>query len=148
MPSFINIGAHIGEKSMIDSFASIGSGAQIGKCAHISAGAGIGGVLEPLQARPTIIEDDCFIGARSEISEGVIVKKGAVLASGTHLSQSTRIYDRTTDTLSYGIIPENAVVIPGTIPSDDGKYALNACIIVKYADKSTRSKTQINELLR
>jgi 2,3,4,5-tetrahydropyridine-2,6-dicarboxylate N-succinyltransferase len=148
MPSFINIGAYIDDGTMVDSFASIGSGAQIGKNVHISAGSGIGGVLEPMQALPTIIEDSCFIGARSEVSEGMIVRSGAVLASGTFISKSTRIYNRMTKEVTYGEIPENAVVIPGSIPSEDGSYSLYAAIIVKYADAGTRKKTEINQLLR
>lgn len=148
MPSFINIGAYIDDGSMIDSFASIGSGAQIGKNVHISAGSGIGGVLEPMQALPTIIEDNCFIGARSEVSEGMIIRSGAVLASGMFISQSTRIYNRMTGEISYGEVPKDAVVVPGTLPSDDEKYNISAAIIVKYADDITRTKTQINHLLR
>lgn len=148
MPSFINFGAYIGKGTQIDTYASIGCCAQIGENVHISAGTGIGGVLEPLQARPTIIEDNCFIGARSEVSEGVIVKSGAVLASGLFISQSTRIYNRETGEISYGVIPENSVVVPGSVPSKDGKYNLAAAIIVKQADERTRSKTQINNLLR
>ncbi|MCP8352452.1 2,3,4,5-tetrahydropyridine-2,6-dicarboxylate N-succinyltransferase [Candidatus Synchoanobacter obligatus] len=148
MPSFINIGAYIDDGSMVDSFASVGSGAQIGKNVHISAGAGIGGVLEPMQALPTIIEDNCFIGARSEVSEGMIVRQGAVLSSGMFISQSTRIYNRMTQETSYGEIPENAVVVPGTIPAPDQSHHIYAAIIVKYADAQTRTKTQINDLLR
>lgn len=148
MPSFINMGAYVGDHTMIDTYASIGSCAQIGNHTHISAGTGIGGVLEPLQALPTIIEDNCFIGARSEISEGVIVKSGAVLASGLYITQSTRIYNRLTDEISYGVIPENAVVVPGSIPAKNGKYNINAAIIVKIADENTREKTKLNDLLR
>lgn len=148
MPSFINIGAYIGELTMIDSCCSIGSGAQIGSHSHISAGTGIGGVLEPVQAKPTIIEDHCFIGARSEISEGIIVRQGAVLASGMFISQSTAIYNRMTGEISFGEIPKNAVVVPGSIPGKDGKHSIAAAIIVKVADDQTRSKTQINTLLR
>lgn len=148
MPSFINIGAYVGEHTMIDTWATVGSCAQIGANVHISGGAGIGGVLEPLQASPTIIEDHCFIGARSEVVEGVIVRTGAVLAMGTFISQSTKIYDRTTDTVSYGEIPEDAVVVPGTLPSSDGKYNLNAAIIVKYVDAKTKEKVGINNILR
>ncbi|UTC24336.1 2,3,4,5-tetrahydropyridine-2,6-dicarboxylate N-succinyltransferase [Candidatus Comchoanobacter bicostacola] len=148
MPSFINIGCYVDDGSMIDSFASLGSGAQIGKNVHISAGTGIGGVLEPLQALPTIIEDNCFIGGRSEISEGVIVRSGAVVASGVFLTQSTRIYNRMTGETSYGEIPPNAVVIPGTLPTPNETYQASAAIIVKYADEKTRSKTTINDLLR
>lgn len=148
MPSFINMGAYIDDGCMIDTYASIGSCAQIGKNVHISAGTGIGGVLEPLQALPTIIEDNCFIGARSEISEGVIVQSGAVLASGLYLSQSTRIYNRLTDEISYGVVPKNAVVVPGSVPAKNGKYNIAAAIIVKIADEKTRNKTQLNDLLR
>ena len=148
MPSFINIGAYIDDHSMIDTWATIGSCAQIGKHVHISGGVGIGGVLEPVQATPTIIEDHCFIGARSEIAEGVLVKKGAVIAMGTFISQSTKIFDRSNGTISYGVIPENAVVVPGSLPSKDGSHQLNAAIIVKYADLKTRSKTGINDILR
>ena len=148
MPSFINIGAYVDDGTMIDSFASVGSGAQIGKNVHISAGSGIGGVLEPMQARPTIIEDNCFIGARSEVSEGMIVREGAVLASGMFISQSTRIYNRMTGETSYGEIPANAVVVPGSVPGHTKDYHLDAAIIVKFADKQTRRKTSINTLLR
>lgn len=148
MPSFINIGAYIDDGTMIDSFASVGSGAQIGKNVHIAAGSGIGGVLEPMQARPTIIEDNCFIGARSEISEGMVVRSGAVLSSGLQVSQSTRIFNRMTGEVTYGEIPHNAVVVPGSMPSQDGSHSLYAAIIVKYADEATREKTSINHLLR
>lgn len=148
MPSFINIGAYISDGSMIDSFASVGSGAHIGKNVHISAGAGIGGVLEPMQARPTIIEDNCFIGARSEVSEGMIVRTGAVLASGMFISQSTRIYNRMTGETNFGEIPPNAVVVPGSVPGHTSDYHLDAAIIVKIADEGTRRKTSINTLLR
>jgi 2,3,4,5-tetrahydropyridine-2-carboxylate N-succinyltransferase len=148
MPCFVNIGAFIDDYTMIDTWATIGSGAQIGKHVHISGGVGIGGVLEPVQAKPTIIEDHCFIGARSEIAEGILIQKGAVIAMGTFISQSTKIYDRTTGTISYGTIPENAVVVPGSLPSQDNTHQLNAAIIVKYADKKTRSKTSINDILR
>lgn len=148
MPSFVNIGAYIGDNTMIDTWATVGSGAQIGKHVHISGGVGIGGVLEPPQAKPTIIEDHCFIGARSEIAEGVYIRRGAVLAMGTFLSQSTKIYDRTSGKFYTGQIPEDAVVVPGSMPSADGKYHLYAAIIVKYADKKTRSKTSINDILR
>ena len=148
MPSFVNIGAYIDDNTMIDTWATVGSGAQIGKNVHISGGVGIGGVLEPVQATPTIIEDHCFIGARSEIAEGVLIKKGAVIAMGTFISQSTKIYDRASGNISYGTIPENAVVVPGSLASKDGSCQLNAAIIVKYADYKTRSKTGINEILR
>jgi len=148
MPSFMNIGAYVDDFTMIDTWSTVGAGAQIGKNVHISGGAGIGGILEPPQASPTIIEDACFIGARSEIAEGVVVKQGAVIAMGTFISQSTRIYDRTTKKTFYGVVPENAVVVPGNIPSSDGSYSLNAAIIVKYADAKTRAKIGINQLLR
>ncbi len=148
MPSFINIGAYVDDNTMIDTWATVGAGAQIGKSVHLSGGAGIGGILEPPQASPTIIEDECFIGARSEIAEGVIVKRGAVIAMGTFISQSTRIYDRTTKEISYGVIPANAVVVPGSIPANDGSHSLQAAIIVKYADTATRRKVGINQLLR
>ena len=148
MPSFVNIGAYIDDYTMVDTWATIGSGAQIGKHVHISGGVGIGGVLEPPQAKPTIIEDHCFIGARSEIAEGVHIRRGAVLAMGTFLSQSTKIFDRTTGKLYTGQIPEDAVVVPGSMPSTDGKYHLYTAIIVKYADHKTRAKTSINDILR
>lgn len=148
MPSFVNIGAYIGEGSMIDTWATVGSCAQIGRHVHISGGAGIGGVLEPLQATPTIIEDHCFIGARSEIVEGVIVEHHSVIAMGVYLSQSTKIYDRTSGKISYGRIPSGSVVVPGSIPSEDGTHALNAAIIVKTVDEETLSKVSINDLLR
>lgn len=148
MPCFINIGAYVDAETMVDTWATIGSGAQIGKKCHISGGAGIGGVLEPPQAKPTIIEDHCFIGARSEVAEGVVVRRGAVLAMGTFISRSTKIYDRTQDTFYSGEIPENAVVVPGSIPSKDQTHSTYAAIIVKYADEKTRQKTSINEILR
>ncbi len=148
MPCFVNIGAHIGDHTMIDTWATIGSGAQIGKHVHISGGVGIGGVLEPPQAKPTIIEDHCFIGARSEIAEGIYIQEGAVIAMGTFISQSTKIYDRISGQYHHGVVPKNAVVVPGSIPSKDGSHHLNAAIIVKYADEQTRKKTKINELLR
>lgn len=148
MPSFVNIGAFIGKNTMIDTWASIGSCAQIGANVHISAGTGIGGVLEPSQATPTIIEDNCFVGGRCEISEGVVIKKGAVIASGTSISQSTKIYSRINNTITYGCIPENAVVVPGSIPSEDKKYSIAAAIIVKFADTQTKAKVSINQLLR
>ena len=148
MPSYVNIGAYVGPGTMVDTWATIGSCAQIGANVHLSGGVGIGGVLEPLQASPTIIEDNCFIGARSEVVEGVIVESGAVLSMGVYLSQSTRIYDRQTQKITYGRIPANAVVVPGTLPSANGDYALSAAIIVKYADQKTREKVGINELLR
>ncbi len=149
MPSFINIGAFVGEGTMIDSFATVGSCAQIGKNCHISGGAGIGGVLEPLQANPVIIEDNCFIGARSEIAEGVIVKQGSVLAMGVYISASTKIFNRETKKITYGEIPEYSVVVPGSLPCSKGSGASIYCaVIVKQVDKSTREKTSINELLR
>ncbi len=148
MPSFINIGAYIDDNTLIDSWATVGSCAQIGKNCHISGGVGIGGVLEPIQASPVIIEDNCFIGARSEIAEGVRVGEGSVISMGIFLSQSTRIYNRLTKEISYGYIPPYSVVVPGTIPSLDNSYSLNAAIIVKQVDASTRSKTSINDLLR
>lgn len=148
MPSFINIGAYVGDQTMIDTWATVGSCAQIGKNCHISGGAGIGGVLEPMQASPVIIEDEVFIGARSEIMEGCIVEKGAVIAPGVFISGSTKIYNRMTDSISYGKIPSNSVVVPGTLPSECGRYALAAAIIVKQTDDQTRRKTSVNELLR
>lgn len=149
MPSFINIGAFIGEGSMIDTWATIGSCAQIGKNCHISGGVGIGGVLEPLQANPVIIEDDCFIGARSEIAEGVIVRKGSVLSMGVYIGASTRIFNRSTGLMSYGEIPEYSVVVPGSLPCSQGSGAnLYCAVIVKQVEASTRAKTSINELLR
>ena len=148
MPSYINIGAYIDDGTMVDTWATVGSCAQIGKNVHISGGVGIGGVLEPLQANPTIIEDDCFIGARSEIVEGVIVEQGSVIAMGVYISQSTRIYDRETGETFYGHVPAGSVVVPGTLPSECGKYSLNAAIIVKKVDAQTRAKVGINELLR
>lgn len=148
MPSFVNIGAHIGEGTMIDTWATVGSCAQIGKKVHISGGVGIGGVLEPLQSNPTIIEDECFIGARSEIVEGVIVERGSVISMGVYIGQSTRIYDREQDCIYYGRVPANSVVVPGTLPSKEGKYALYCAVIVKRVDDKTRAKTSINELLR
>lgn len=148
MPSFVNIGAHIGEGSLIDTWATVGSCAQIGAHVHLSGGVGIGGVLEPLQANPTIIEDHCFIGARSEIVEGVIVEEGSVLSMGVYISQSTRIYDRTTGETFYGRVPAYSVVVPGTLPAADGSHSLYAAIIVKRVDAKTREKVSINELLR
>lgn len=147
MPSFVNIGAYIGENCMIDTWATVGSCAQIGNQVHISGGAGIGGVLEPLQANPTIIEDRCFIGARSEIVEGVIVEQDSVISMGVYIGQSTKIYNRTTKEISYGRIPRGSVVVPGTLPSQDGHYQLQAAIIVKQIDDKTRSKVALNELL-
>lgn len=148
MPSYVNIGAFVDSGSMIDTWATVGSCAQIGKNVHISGGAGIGGVLEPLQATPTIIEDNCFIGARSEVVEGVIVEKGAVLSMGVFIGQSTRIYDREQDTISYGRVPAGAVVVPGSLPSGDGRYSLACAVIVKRVDEKTRAKVGLNELLR
>jgi len=148
MASYVNIGAYVDTGCMIDSYALVGSCAQIGKNVHLSGGAGIGGVLEPLQAKPTIIEDNCFIGANSWVVEGVIVEEGSVIASGLHLGQSTKIYDRQTDTITYGRIPAGSVVVPGTLPSKDHKYSLNAAIIVKTVDSRTKAKTSLNDLLR
>jgi len=148
MPSYVNIGARIGAGCMIDTWATVGSCAQIGRNVHVSGGVGIGGVLEPVQASPTIIEDDCFIGARSEIVEGVIVEEGAVIAMGVYIGQSTRIYDRARDMVSYGRVPAGSVVVPGALPSADGRYALAAAVIVKQVDARTRARVGINELLR
>jgi 2,3,4,5-tetrahydropyridine-2-carboxylate N-succinyltransferase len=148
MPSYVNIGAYVGPGTMVDTWATIGSCAQIGSKVHISGGAGIGGVLEPLQASPTIIEDDCFIGARSEVVEGVIVEQGAVISMGVFIGQSTRIYDRESSSVSYGRVPAGAVVVPGSLPSADGKYGLACAVIVKRVDSKTRAKVGINELLR
>jgi 2,3,4,5-tetrahydropyridine-2-carboxylate N-succinyltransferase len=148
MPSYVNIGAYVDEGTMVDTWVTVGSCAQIGKNVHLSGGVGIGGVLEPLQANPTIIEDGCFIGARSEVVEGVIVEANSVLAMGTFISQSTKIYDRATGEISYGRVPAGSVVVPGSLPSSDGKYSLSCAVIVKRVDAQTRSKTSINELLR
>jgi len=148
MPSYVNIGAWVGEGTMVDTWATVGSCAQIGRNVHLSGGVGIGGVLEPLQANPTIIEDDCFIGARSEVVEGVIVEQGAVLSMGVYVGQSTRIYDRERDEVLYGRIPAGAVVVPGSLPSPDGRYSLYCAVIVKRVDAQTRAKVGINELLR
>lgn len=148
MPSYVNIGAYVDSGTMVDTWATVGSCAQIGKNVHLSGGVGIGGVLEPLQASPTIIEDNCFIGARSEIVEGVIVEEGAVVSMGVYIGQSTRIYDRETGEISYGRVPAGAVVVSGNLPSDDGKYSLYCAVIVKRVDEKTRSKVGINELLR
>ena len=148
MPSFVNIGAYVDSGTMVDTWATVGSCAQIGKNVHLSGGVGIGGVLEPLQAAPTIIEDHCFIGARSEIVEGVIVEEGAVISMGVFIGQSTRIYDRETGTITQGRVPAGAVVVPGSLPSKDGKYSLACAVIVKRVDAQTRAKTSINELLR
>lgn len=148
MPSYVNIGAYVDEGTMVDTWATVGSCAQIGKNVHLSGGVGIGGVLEPLQANPTIIEDNCFIGARSEVVEGVIVEENSVLAMGVFLSQSTRIYDRETKEIHYGRVPSGSVVVPGSLPSADGSHSLNCAIIVKRVDAQTRAKTSINDLLR
>ncbi len=148
MPSYVNIGAYVDEGAMVDTWATVGSCAQIGKNVHLSGGVGIGGVLEPLQANPTIIEDNCFIGARSEIVEGVIVEEGAVISMGVYIGQSTRIYDRETGEIHYGRVPAGSVVVPGNLPSKDGKYSLYAAVIVKKVDAQTRAKTGLNELLR
>lgn len=148
MPSYVNIGAYIDTGTMVDTWATVGSCAQIGKNVHLSGGVGIGGVLEPLQANPTIIEDHCFIGARSEIVEGVIVEEGSVISMGVYLGQSTRIYNRETGSIHYGRIPKGSVVVPGNLPSPDGKYSLYCAIIVKQVDAKTREKIGLNELLR
>jgi 2,3,4,5-tetrahydropyridine-2-carboxylate N-succinyltransferase len=148
MPSFVNIGARVGEATMVDTWATIGSCAQIGRNVHISGGAGIGGVLEPLQAGPVIIEDDCFVGARSEVAEGVIVERGSVLSMGVFLGASTKIVDRATGEVHYGRVPEYSVVVPGSMPGKDGGPSLACAVIVKRVDERTRSKTSINELLR
>ena len=148
MPSYVNIGANVGEGTMVDTWATVGSCAQIGRNVHLSGGVGIGGVLEPLQASPTIIEDNCFIGARSEVVEGVIVEEGAVLSMGVYVGQSTRIYDRERDEILYGRIPAGAVVVPGSLPAANGKYSLYCAVIVKRVDAQTRAKVGINELLR
>lgn len=148
MPSYVNIGAYVGEGTMVDTWATVGSCAQIGRHVHLSGGVGIGGVLEPLQAAPTIIEDHCFIGARSEIVEGVIVEEGSVISMGVFIGQSTKIYDRATDSISYGRIPAGSVVVPGSLPAANGKYHLNCAIIVKQVDLKTRLKTGLNDLLR
>ncbi len=148
MPSFVNIGAYVGEGTMVDTWATVGSCAQIGKNVHLSGGVGIGGVLEPLQANPTIIEDNCFIGARSEVVEGVIVEENSVISMGVYIGQSTRIYDRASGEVSYGRIPAGSVVVSGNLPSADGKYSLYCAVIVKRVDAKTRAKVGINELLR
>lgn len=148
MPSFVNIGAYVGAGAMVDTWATVGSCAQIGANVHLSGGVGIGGVLEPLQANPTIIEDNCFIGARSEVVEGVIVERGSVIGMGVFLGQSTRIYNRETGEISYGRVPAGSVVVAGSLPSVDGRYSLYCAVIVKQVDEKTRSKTSINELLR
>jgi len=148
MPSYTNIGAYVDSGTMVDTWATVGSCAQIGKNVHLSGGVGIGGVLEPIQAGPTIIEDDCFIGARSEVVEGVIVEQGSVISMGVYLGQSTRIYNRATEEISYGRIPAGSVVVAGNLPSGDGKYSLYCAVIVKQVDAKTRAKTGLNELLR
>jgi len=148
MPSYVNIGAYVDSGTMVDTWVTVGSCAQIGKNVHLSGGVGIGGVLEPLQANPTIIGDDCFIGARSEIVEGVIVEDGCVVSMGVYIGQSTKIYNRMTGEISYGRIPAGSVVVSGTLPSPDGKYSLYCAVIIKQVDEKTRSKTGINELLR
>ncbi|MFC4276791.1 2,3,4,5-tetrahydropyridine-2,6-dicarboxylate N-succinyltransferase [Achromobacter aloeverae] len=148
MPSYVNIGAYVDESTMVDTWATVGSCAQIGKNVHLSGGVGIGGVLEPLQANPTIIEDNCFIGARSEVVEGVVVEENSVLAMGVFLSQSTKIFDRATGKITYGRVPSGSVVVPGTLPSEDGSHSLACAVIVKRVDAQTRAKTSINDLLR
>ena len=148
MPSYVNIGAYVDEGVMVDTWATVGSCAQIGKNVHLSGGVGIGGVLEPLQANPTIIEDNCFIGARSEVVEGVIVERGSVLSMGVFLGQSTKIYNRMTGEISYGRIPAGSVVVAGNLPSEDGSHSLYCAVIVKQVDEKTRAKVSINELLR
>ncbi|HYS50842.1 MAG TPA: 2,3,4,5-tetrahydropyridine-2,6-dicarboxylate N-succinyltransferase [Burkholderiales bacterium] len=148
MPSFVNVGAYVDEGTMVDTWATVGSCAQIGKNVHLSGGVGIGGVLEPLQANPTIVEDNCFVGARSEIVEGVIVEENAVISMGVFIGASTRILDRASGKILYGRIPAGSVVVPGTLPSADGKYGLYCAVIVKQVDAKTRAKTSINELLR
>ncbi len=148
MPSYVNIGAYVGKSTMVDTWVTVGSCAQIGAGVHLSGGVGIGGVLEPLQAGPTIIEDGCFIGARSEVVEGVVVEKGAVISMGVYIGQSTRIYNRATGEISYGRIPAGSVVVSGNLPSKDGTHSLYCAVIVKQVDEKTRSKVGINELLR
>ena len=148
MPSYVNIGAYVDEGTMVDTWATVGSCAQIGKHVHLSGGVGIGGVLEPVQAGPVVIEDNCFIGARSEVVEGVIVEENSVLSMGVYLGASTKIYDRATGEVGYGRIPAGSVVVPGTLPSANGKYGLYCAVIVKRVDAKTRAKTSLNELLR
>ena len=148
MPSYVNVGAYVDEGTMVDTWATVGSCAQIGKNVHLSGGVGIGGVLEPLQANPTIIEDNCFIGARSEVVEGVIVGEGSVLGMGVYIGQSTRIFNRATGEVTYGRVPPGSVVVSGGLPSPDGRYSLYCAVIVKQVDAKTRAKTGINELLR
>jgi len=148
MPSYVNIGAYVDEGTMVDTWATVGSCAQIGKNVHLSGGVGIGGVLEPLQANPTIIEDNCFIGARSEVVEGVIIGEGSVLSMGVFIGQSTPIYHRETGEITYGRVPAGSVVVAGSLPRDNGRYSLNCAVIVKQVDAQTRSKTSVNDLLR
>jgi 2,3,4,5-tetrahydropyridine-2-carboxylate N-succinyltransferase len=148
MPSFVNIGAYVDEGTMVDTWATVGSCAQIGKNVHLSGGVGIGGVLEPLQANPVIIEDNCFVGARSEVVEGVIVEENSVISMGVFLGQSTKILDRATGEITYGRVPAGSVVVSGNLPSPDGKYGLYCAVIVKKVDAKTRAKTSLNELLR
>jgi 2,3,4,5-tetrahydropyridine-2,6-dicarboxylate N-succinyltransferase len=148
MPSYVNIGAYVDEGTMVDTWATVGSCAQIGRNVHLSGGVGIGGVLEPLQANPTIIEDNCFVGARSEVVEGVIVEENSVLGMGVFLGQSTKIFDRASGTVSYGRVPAGSVVVAGTLPASDGSHSLYCAVIVKQVDAKTRAKTSINELLR
>ena len=148
MPSFVNIGAYVGEGTMVDTWATVGSCAQVGRHCHISGGAGIGGVLEPLQASPTIIEDHCFIGARSEVVEGVVVGHHSVIGMGVFLGQSTRIYNRATGEVSYGYVPPGSVVVAGSLPAEDGSHSLYCAVIVKQVDERTRAKTSVNDLLR
>jgi 2,3,4,5-tetrahydropyridine-2,6-dicarboxylate N-succinyltransferase len=148
MPSYVNVGAYVGEGTMVDTWATVGSCAQVGKNVHLSGGVGLGGVLEPLQANPTIIEDNCFIGARSEIVEGVIVEENSVISMGVFIGQSTKIFDRSTGEITYGRVPSGSVVVPGSLPAADGKYSLNCAVIVKRVDAQTRAKTALNDLLR
>ena len=148
MPSYVNIGAYVDEGTMVDTWATVGSCAQIGKNVHLSGGVGIGGVLEPLQANPTIIEDNCFVGARSEVVEGVIVEENSVISMGVFISQSTPIYDRASGEITYGRVPSGSVVVAGSLPKDGGKYNLNCAVIVKRVDAQTRAKTSVNDLLR
>jgi 2,3,4,5-tetrahydropyridine-2-carboxylate N-succinyltransferase len=148
MPCYVNIGAYVGEGTMVDTWATVGSCAQIGRNVHLSGGVGIGGVLEPLQANPTIVEDNCFVGARSEIVEGVIVEENSVVSMGVFIGASTKIYDRATGQVHYGRVPAGSVVVPGSLPSADGAYSLACAVIVKRVDAQTRAKTSINELLR
>jgi 2,3,4,5-tetrahydropyridine-2-carboxylate N-succinyltransferase len=148
MPSFVNIGAYVDSGTMVDTWATVGSCAQIGKDVHLSGGVGIGGVLEPTQAKPTIIEDGCFIGARSEIVEGVVVEAGAVISMGVFIGQSTKIFNRETGEITYGRVPKGAVVVPGNLPAKDGSHSLYCAVIIKQVDEKTRAKVGINELLR